>query len=925
MMILSSWIQFALFILGVLSAMILTIPSNVQMGSDYFDSYQYEKAFKYFSKVQKKDAMNLNNLKRLKDYYLVKGEISKAMVLQEKLVKLKPKNLHYWQDMENLYTWNLKPYEKLQAKEHEAELIPEKEAKSLYLEIAEGYRWLKKYQDANRIFEKLLKYNDPLILDIATSYYTSTKQLATATQLLAKMGETKPVYYRWLAELEESEGKYAEANVYYLKILGIFFGRRVSLNDLTTLPKIQLEDNISYFQRIRTNLQRMGNDTASEKLQEDLSAILPGNLLLTYDLGYYQIDRGEKEMATSTFKKILTIEKNPEKILSVCEVLSGLGKEIESNVCYLNLSKQHPRNLKYLEALAQSYEKLDQKMQALRIYEQMLKLQGDLETNAGTYRFLLVAQNSLINNGIINDANKEWAIEKSKPKQRGINPSKLEEIRKKVISLQNDVGERHKSESLLKKLIKANPKDISVQKQLAYLYFDTGRATEGREIFRKILEKNTDDQDGLFIKMEEAYGQSRFEEAYQLSKKLPVKNELFQVELRHEILFSSKHMEEYRDACLSDSHLFKEIELRCMYRLDNPQKAISELETYVSNKSKDQMNSTLVSWYLDQNNLKKAKKLLQKLEDEGQFSQENVQQTSDLKELKKYLEARTAWNLNVTSMQVLISKYGYNLTTLDLLKKLNGPGIGFFTEHVESSKPFSLFSPYAYYGGDLGEFKIGPTFSQGQKKLSSPFFIDGSYYGSKKFFGNLHFENSRPEYQLKELHDIDRAYRRILSSYLTYHEEDRFNVDLSLTHNDYTFNSQSGHDFQVFGEYLKQNIFVKELSLGARVFTTSLSSNGDDVNRLHIRRAFAQYAVVQYANSFLKRRFNQWNYLGKLALGGDTERKITFGQAYNARFQIEYLKDDQKGVRFYVDYYKESYLVLINELKIIGLNFFTYF
>ncbi len=924
-MILSSWIQFSLFILGIISAMILTIPSNVQMGSDYFDSFQYEKAFKYFAKVQKNDALNLNNLKRLKDYYLVKGEIDKAMVLQEKLVKLKPQNLHYWQDMENLYTWNLKPYEKLQAKEHEAALMPEKEAKSLYLEIAEGYRWLKKYKDANRIFDKLLQYDDPLILDIATSYYTSTKQIVTAKKLLEKMGETKPVYYRWLAEVAESDEKYAEANVYYQKILNSFFGKKVSLENLNLLPKNQLEENISYFQRIRTNLQKMGDDRASEKLQEDLSAILPHNLLLTYDLGYYQVDRGEKDMATATFKKILTIERNPEKILKVCEVLSGIGKEVESNECYFNLSKKHPRNLTYLEALAQSYEKLDQKIKALRVYEQILKLQGDLETSVGTYRFLLVAQNSVISSGIMNDANQQWAAEKRRPKQKGINSIKLEEIRKKVVSLQNDVGERNKSEKILKKLISSNPKDVSSQKQLAYLYFDTGRISEGREVFRKILEKNPQDEDGLFIKMEEAYGESKFDEAYQLSKKIPPKKELFQIELRHEILFSSKHMDEYKEACLNDAHLFKEIELRCMYRIDNPNKAISELETYLENKPKDPMNSTLVTWYLDQNNVQKAKKLLQKLDDAGEFSEEHKQQTRDLKELKKYLEARTAWNLSVSSMQVLISHYSYNLLTMDLLKKLNGPGVGILTEHLESSKPFTLISPYAYYGGDLGEFKIGPTFSQSHKKLTNPFFIDGSYYGSKKFFGNLHFENSRPEYQLQELHDVDRAYRQIISTYLNYQEEDRFSVDLSLTHNRYTFDSQSGQDFQVFGEYLKQNIFVKEFSVGIRAFTTTLTSNGDDVKRLHINRAFAQYAVIQYANSFLKRRFNRWNYLGKFAVGGDSERKINYGSAYNARFQIEYLKDDQKGVRFYVDYYKESYLVLINELRIIGLNFFTYF
>lgn len=921
-MILTSWIQFMLFVVSIVSVLILSVPSNLQMGSDYFDSFEYDKAFEYFSKAQKKDEMNLGNLKRLKEYFLVKGETEKAMLLQEKLVLLRPQNVHYIQDMEKLYDWNLMPYEKLQAEEKEAALVNPTEAKRLYKEIAEGYRWLKKYKDANRIYLKLLQYNDPEISEMAVGYFTSTMQSGNSLQLLQDVSNKtkKPLYLRWLAEVEESEGRFLKANEYYQKILSNALGKNFNLDQIPQYNKRVLTDHISYFQQISKNLLSAGKVPESEKLQSDLAASLPENTLLTYDLGYYYQDKGEGERALEVFKTLEKRITNPDKVFGICNTYSYLKFESEANRCLQKLSTKFNRNIMYLEALGESYERLGQKAEALKVYEKILQLNGDALFQIKT-EYLLIAQNSLIQS----DAPVTW-LEKAPKRKPRVSEEKLDNIRLKILSLQQEMGLTQKSEPHLLKLISHHPENPEYHRQLGYLYSSQNRREEALKQFQEVYNLSPLDPEARFVLAEEDFRTQKFEDAWLKIKDVDTTKDSFRLNFKEEVLSAAGKADELRNFCLENGHESQELSIRCDYHLGNKKTGLKRLETYLKeNEESISLRTLLISWYLDEEKVKEASVELDKLELQNKASPENKNQRKILSQIIEDLNFRNAWVVEATSRHVAMKGFQFNQANLDILKKMDGPGLGVNAQVFQGRRDFSLLSPYGYYGFKTGAAKVGPTFSTGNKKLKSPFFAEYTFYGSERLYLNLRHDHSTPEFQLVDLAKEKRAFRHQTGAFMSYHEKDDYNFDLSLNRNSYFFLQERGNDWQIFSEYLKQGLFHKNLSLGARVFALHLNSTGENIKRLHIKDAMAYFAVIQYGNSFLRKNHGQWNYLGKAAVGGDSQRSIGFGSTSNYFTQLEYIRKDGKGVQFFGEYYKESYLALVSNMTIFGINFFNYF
>ena len=921
-MILTSWIQFIIFVVSIVSVMILSVPSNLQMGSDYFESFEYDKAFEYFSKAQKKDEMNLGNLKRLKEYFLVKGETEKAMLLQEKLVLLRPQNIHYIQDMEKLYDWNLMPYEKLQAEEKEAALVNPAEAKKLYKEIAEGYRWLKKYKDANRIYLKLLQYNDPEISEMAVGYFTSTMQSGNSLQLLQDVSNKtkKPLYLRWLAEVEESENRFLKANDYYQQILSNALGKKFQLDQVSQYDKKILNAHISYLQQIAKNLISAGKVSESEKLQSDMASSLPENTLLTYDLGYYYQDKGEDKRALEVFQGLEKRLTSSDKIFGICNTYSYLKFESESNRCLQKLSKKHNRNIMYLEALGESYERLGKKAEALKVYERILQLNGEASYQRHS-RYLLIAQNSLIQS----DAPVTW-LEKAPKRKPRVSEEKLDSIRLKILSLQQEMGLTQKSEPHLLKLISHHPENPEYHRQLGYLYSSQSRQEEALKAFQEVYKLSPLDPEARFVLAEEDFRAQKFEDAWLKIKDVELGKDRFRLNFKQEILSASRKTEELKSFCLEKGHEFEELSIRCEYHLGNKKTARKRLEKYLKENDESlPLRSLLISWYLDEEKVKEASEELDKLELQNKSSPENRNQRKILSQILEDINFRNAWVIDATSKQVVMTGFQFNQSNLDVLKKMDGPGIGLNAQLFQGRKDFSLLSPYGYYGFKTGATKVGPTFTTGHKKLETPFFAEYTYYGSERLYINLRHDHSTPEFQLVDLDKEKSAFRHQTGAFLSFHESDSYNFDLSLNSNSYFFRKETGHDWQIFSEYLKQGLLHKNLSLGARVFALKLNSSGENIKRLHISEAMAYFAVIQYGNSFLRKNYGQWNYLGKAAIGGDSQRSIGFGSTANYLAQLEYIRKDGKGVQFYGEYYKESYLALVSSMKIFGINFFNYF
>ncbi len=916
-MILSTWSQFFLFLGAVVSLVVVSVPSNVQMGSDYFDSFQFDEAYRYFSKAQKDNANDLSNLKRLKDYFIVKGETDKALNLQEKLVKLRPKNVGYWKDLGQLYDWNLRPYDKLRALEEEAKLLTRTEQTTLYLEIAEGYRWMKKFPDANRIYSILLHHDDPRVLDQALAYYASTRQVKEALALMEKLSHQSrnPVYERWLAEYAEANGDYESANRHYRKILALAFGNPFDEKNLRSYDKTKLKENLFYLQKLNQNYYRMEKKSEGHALQDRLKEALPGEPLLAYDRAYRLQEEGNFSEAILAFREVELTEKDSGKVFGICQNYEGMNADAEAVRCLNTLLKTHPRNLRFLEELGDIYERTGNKAEALRIFEKILKLQGEEEAKVWKLsELVLYAQNGALT--------QMPEMKKSPGKLR---EEKLNQLRQKVINLRYDMGENRRSRKLMETQVEKHPENISYRKQLGYYYQDEGLRSEMLSQFEAILRLDPEDPDALRVALEEDYRKGNLPEVMKKLKKLPVRNDLGELEFREEVYREAGEDKLYEKLCLSYAGSFPEMALRCEFRLGDKAKAIDGLEKLSQEKPTHTHRTLLVNWYLETRKTKEARAELTTLRKEKKFMENNRLQESELTEVERELKSRRDWFVDARSFTVSQRRYHYNQTSVDLLKKMNGPGAGLWLERVTTRDTFTLLSPYLYYGHDRGELKAGPTFTSGKKDLSTPFFLDASWFGMKNIFASAHFENSRPEYLLSGLAAERKSYRQVTSAYVSYRNSDKDIIDLSLTRNVYTFDTQSGRDLQLYSEYLHQGLLHENFSLGTRIFHTDLQDAGTDVKRLHIQKALAYYAVLQFSNSFLRTRHHQWNYLAKAAFGGDAYRGIGFGKAQNFRVQLDYLWSDQKGLSLYADYIKESYLAAVSEMNIMGLRFTTHF
>ncbi|MBT3981816.1 MAG: tetratricopeptide repeat protein [Bacteriovoracaceae bacterium] len=172
------------FIFSVVVAVLATIPSDLKLGMTYFNSYDFESAFHYLVKVNKADSKNIFALKKIKDYFVVQGDLQKAIDIQKKVVALRPKNQEYIGELKKLSDWDRRPVDALKARELSFKFFKGEE---LYLEktkVAEGYRYLKMYVDADRIFSEILGSQLPNNLRLASAFYISIGDVKKTTIFL---------------------------------------------------------------------------------------------------------------------------------------------------------------------------------------------------------------------------------------------------------------------------------------------------------------------------------------------------------------------------------------------------------------------------------------------------------------------------------------------------------------------------------------------------------------------------------------------------------------------------------------------------------------------------------------------------------------------------------------------------------------------
>lgn len=169
--------SFSILIAVILVALIIaTIPSMDRFAEILFKIGMREKGLEIVQKILDRNENNLIALKQLRDHHLHVGNVADALEVQKRLVKIKPKNEQYLLKLEELYDWNRMPYQKLLSHEKRLFLVSSEKREDFLNDLANGYRWLRKYKDANRVFQQLAQTKKLDYRENVMSYYLTTRQ-----------------------------------------------------------------------------------------------------------------------------------------------------------------------------------------------------------------------------------------------------------------------------------------------------------------------------------------------------------------------------------------------------------------------------------------------------------------------------------------------------------------------------------------------------------------------------------------------------------------------------------------------------------------------------------------------------------------------------------------------------------------------------
>ena len=211
------------FSVVVIALTVLVFPSRNELSSIYFSSFDYRSAKVFIDSVLAEKANDIPAIEKLAAFYIIKGDTAKALLAYKRINQLRPKNIQYIKKIMQLYDWVGDPYERLKISEKQIPLLKTDKAKSeLIRSIADGYRYLKKYPDANRMFNHLHQLTSDLnTLVYLAKYYLGTDQKEKSInylELLIQHPDHPPRYRKMLADIYLYHHKYERALFHYLTI-----------------------------------------------------------------------------------------------------------------------------------------------------------------------------------------------------------------------------------------------------------------------------------------------------------------------------------------------------------------------------------------------------------------------------------------------------------------------------------------------------------------------------------------------------------------------------------------------------------------------------------------------------------------------------------------------------------------------------------
>lgn len=380
-MVLFNKLQLSVFV-GILLIMgIVSVPDKGSIGIFYYNSSEFDKSISYLESAARDDKDNLETLKKIRSYYIIKGNTQKALEYQNKLVSLRPKNLVYLKELEKLFDWNALTFEKLQVMEKRAKLLKNTDKINLYFQIASGYRWLRNYKKADEYFILSEITNDYEQLSSIYLYYLSRKKIQQALYVQKKMVTIEAPDSRMLRLMAST---YELTNNHKLAIstlAQLIVGKNIKLKGdelgfLSQLTSAKMSDEKnSLLERIIYLYDKIKDIKSARIVSQKLFELNPKNIFNLTNLANLYLKENIKDKAYFYYKKAESYASVEDDTLeSIFYFYKEINKLPDALRVINRLLEQNFSNLDYLERKAETLLELDKKEESLDIYYKILEI-----------------------------------------------------------------------------------------------------------------------------------------------------------------------------------------------------------------------------------------------------------------------------------------------------------------------------------------------------------------------------------------------------------------------------------------------------------------------------------------------------------------------------------------------------------------------
>lgn len=929
----------AFLFLGISIVIIVaSIPSRKDLGMYYFNSYEYEKAMDYLVEEDKINSGDVFVLKKLKEFALIQGDVNKAYQTQKHLLSLKPKNLEYLLEAEKLADWTNRPHDKVELQEIRGNLLKEKsleEAHQVLLEVANGYRFLKDFENADRVFLELGKLDEKVYLENAIRYFLARKKAKEAEVLLSKHNQLFPqnltfnnFYYQTLLYQRDYN------SAYRILLKNLFpkkkwedFGHQEVLASLSRAPKSFVKRNESSFIKILTLNFRIFPENRESDFLEILSSLEGrvqgiGMTLVNFGIEVFKDESGE--FGKSLFSRAISNAgaEYREVHLNIAEFY--LSKKLYKDALepIQALTERYPLNRRYWEMLAETYEMLGEKEKAVKAFLKLYKLQKKKSDSVFIWkldpRYLYVQVGSL--------------DQKAYPKTRKLSPEqiKLLSVEDRLVNSIYSLNDPEEKIKAFEELLEENPGSIQAKKGIAYSYFEVGETEKAKNIFEEIYKGNPNDPDANQVLLPDWVVAKDWAKVENAKRTYP--KDAKDYDLTFSDYYYEKDPARYKEFCKTTTNSGAKAE--CLVR-DGKQLEALELVRLENQKAPNECEFYVRRLYLevDTGDLDWVREQLQKptpcISDKSKSELENFYYSQNLFRRSGHF---WRWEQSVGYMDT--NQFALGMADFSLMRKMKSWAL-----HTEANlnrilwRGDSTFTQLnvggTYFFKNGSGLSAGPTYTFGDKLEKAGVFAR-YFMNLTSLFINFEYQSKKPLNQTRTLAIEENSFSNGLEVYMNYRPPSREYTFIGSTQfQEITLRNEKALYSQITVEGLKRFFTNKkkkplELSAGLQLSNSNLSSAALSevlIRENFVSKSLAYHAVLKaeynYPDFFIPRK---WSGFLRLGIGGDSKRNIDFSKSTQIMGQVNKAISKRAKVFLSGEYYSENIGVNRGETKVYRLG-----